>query len=61
MHNLGIGCGECVARFFSAERHNMEFHNIYSSPKVINGKIKEVDMVGGHVACIGAVRMRMEF
>jgi len=39
----------------------MEFHNVYSSPKVINGQIKEVDMGGGLVECIGAVRMRTEF
>jgi hypothetical protein len=61
MHNLSSGCGECVSHFFSAERHNMEFHNAYSSPKVINGQIKEVDMDGGYVACTGAVRMRTEF
>jgi hypothetical protein len=46
--------------FFSAERQDMEFHNVYSSPKVINGQIKEVDMGGTHVACIGAVKMRRE-
>jgi len=61
MHNLGSRCGECVARFFSAERRYKEFHNVYSSPKVINGQIKEVDMGGGLVECIGAVRMRTEF
>jgi len=61
MHNLGSGCGECVARVFFAERHNMEFHNVYSSPKIINGQIKEVDMGRGLVECIGEVRMRTEF
>jgi len=39
----------------------MEIHNVYSSPKVINGQIKEVDMGGTHVECIGTVKMCTEF
>jgi hypothetical protein len=37
-----------------AERHNMDFHNVYSSPKVINGQIKEIDTGGGGVGVRGA-------